>query len=197
LAGKTGHQDIARRYALALFSLAREQNQLDAVSAEFDSLRKMLAGSADFRKFAGNPVLRRDAQAQALAAIADKAGFSVLTKKFLGTLAARRRLDILQEIAAAVLSEIARHKGEVTAEVVAAYALDMSQIDGIAAALKKTLGLTVRVNVREDAEIMGGLVITVGSRRIDSSVRSRLERLHRALKNPDTSKNKAKMREVA
>ena len=197
MAGRTEHQDIARRYALACFSLAREQGHLEQVALDMHALRHMLSASADLRKFTGNATLRRDVQAKALAELGSKAQFCVLTQQFLGTLAMKRRLDALPEIITAVLGEVARHKGEITAEVTAAHALDAEQISGIAAALKKVLGLTVKVNLTQDAGIMGGLIIKVGSKLIDSSVRAKLERLHRALKSSNTSKDKTKMREVA
>jgi F-type H+-transporting ATPase subunit delta len=197
LAGRTEHQDIARRYALACFSLAREQGHLEQVSLDLHALRHMLAESADLRKFIGNATLRRDAQAKTLAVLGSRAQFCSLTQQFLGTLAQKRRLDALPEIITAVLAEIARHKGEVTAEVTAAHALDADQVNSIAAALKKVLGMTVKVELKQDADIMGGLIIKVGSRLVDSSVRAKLERLHRALKSSNTSKDKTKMREVA
>ncbi len=197
MAGQTGHQDIARRYALAFFELAQEQGQVDLIARDLESFRRMLAESGDFVKFIGNAALRRDDQARALAALGVKAGFCPLTQKFLGTLAAKRRLNIMPEIISAVQANLAQHKGEVTAEVTAAHVLDQAQVNNIAASLKKILGMTVKVEMRQDADIMGGLIIKVGSQRIDSSVRSKLERLHRALKNSNTSSDKTKMREVA
>lgn len=197
MAGQTGNQEIARRYALALFALAKEQGEFERVSLDLQALRRILSESADFRKFISNSTLRRDDQAKALAALGSKAEFGALTKKFLGTLALKRRLDVLPEIITAVQGEIARHKGEVTAEVTAATALNADQINGIASALKKVLGMTVKVEVKQDADIMGGLIVKIGSKLIDSSVRAKLERLHRALKSSNTSGNKTKMREVA
>ena len=194
---KKGHQDIARRYALAFFELAQEQGQIERISLDFRSLRKMLAESGDFGRFISDVTMLRDDQARALAALGDRAKFSALTQQFLGTLARKRRLGVLPEIVAAVQDKIARHQGEVTAEVTAACALAPAQISGIAAALEKVLGMTVKLELRQDAGIMGGLVIKIGSRQIDSSVRAKLERLHRALKSPDTSGDKTKMREVA
>lgn len=197
MAGQTGNQDIARRYALAFFELAKEQGQIELISGDLHSLHLMMAESKDFLKFIGNAALRRDDQVRALAALGEKAGFSPLTRKFLGTLAEKRRLNLLADIAAAAEINLARHKGEVTAEVTAAQALDHAQLASIAASLKKVLGLTVKVTLKQDAAIMGGLIIQVGSQCIDSSVRSKLERLHRALKSSNLSSDKTKMREVA
>ena len=197
MAAQTGYQDIARRYALALFELAKEQGRVELVSLDLQALKRMIAESEDFRKFIHNASLQRREEAQVVTALGEKAQFSNLTQKFLGTLAMKRRLDILPEIISAALAEIARHKGEASAQVTSAHALDATQLTHIATALKKVLGMTVKVEQKQDPDIMGGLIIQVGSQRIDSSVRSKLERLHRALKNPNVSSDKTKMKEVA
>jgi len=157
----------------------------------------MLASSSDLQKFISNATLKRDDQVKALAALGAKAQWAPLTQKFLGTLAQKRRLNALPSIINAVLGEIASHKGEVTAEVTAAHALDAAQVSNIAAALTKVLGKTVKVALKQDAAIMGGLIIKVGSKLIDSSVQAKLERLHRALKSSNTSQGQKKIREVA
>lgn len=197
MASATGNQDISRRYARACFALAREANQLDQVAADLTELQNMLGASGDLQKFISNATLHRDEQAKVMAALGAKAQWSPLTQKLLGTLAQKRRLAALPGIIAALLAEVAESKNEITAHVTAAQALDAKQVDGIAAALKKVTGKTVKVNVTEDAEIMGGLIIKLGSQLIDSSVRSKLERLHRALKSSNTSHGKKKIREVA
>ena len=197
MASQTESQDISRRYARACFALAREQNLLEPLAADLLGLRKMLGESADLQRFISNATLKRSDQAKALVVLGAKAQWSVLTQKFLGTLVGKRRLDMLPSIISAVLGEIAVHKGEVTAEVTAAHALDAAQVNNISAALTKALGKTVQVALKQDSSIMGGLIIRVGSQLIDSSVQAKLERLHRALKNSDTSSNKTKVREVA
>ena len=197
MASQTESQDISRRYARACFTLAREQNQLEAVAADLLGLRKMLGDSSDLQRFIGNATLKRSDQAKAIAALGAKAQWSPLTQKFLGTLVMKRRINMLPSIITAVLGEIAAHKGEVTAEVTAAHALDAAQVNNISAALTRALGKTVKVALKQDSSIMGGLIIKVGSQLIDSSVQAKLERLHRALKASDTSSNKTKIREVA
>lgn len=193
----TSGNDVARRYATALFELAKEQNALDRISADLQVLGDIIATSADFNRMTANTTLKRDDQTRALLAIAEGAKFSDITHKFLGLVAARRRLPALSAIVAAVQAEIARHKGEVTAEVTAAHALTPAQIDSIASGLKKALGMQVKVRVTEDTHILGGLVVRVGSQLIDSSVRTKLDRLARALKTQDQSTGKTKMKEVA
>ena len=197
MAGQTENGDISRRYAHACFMLAREGNQLEVVAIDMQGLQHMLAESADLRKFISNPALKRDDQIKVLAALGAKAQWSPLTQKFLGTLAQKRRLPLLSAIITAVLNEISAHKGEVTAEVTAAQDLDAAQVSNITASLTKVLGKKVKVELKIDAAIMGGLIVKVGSQLVDSSVRAKLERLHRALKSSNTSQDKKKIREVA
>jgi F-type H+-transporting ATPase subunit delta len=182
LASHAGNQDIARRYAAAFFALAQEQSQVDRIEKDLDTVRALLASGGDFTAFIRNTTLRRADQAKALVAIAQHLKVSSLSEKLLGTLAEKRRLAALPEIVAAVQALISAHKGEITAEVTAAQALDQEQIGEIAANLKKALGKDVKVGLSIDPSIMGGLIIKVGSKLIDNSVRTKLERLHRALK---------------
>jgi F-type H+-transporting ATPase subunit delta len=197
MASASGNSEIARRYARALFELAREQNAVDAVEADLTALASMLASSDDLARLADDATLKRKVQEAAMLAVADAAQFSPLTRNLLGTLAQKRRLPALAAVIAAAQDRIAEHKGETTATVVVARALDKAQVDAVAAALKKALGLNVKVNVIEDPSIMGGLVVRVGSMLIDSSVRTRLDRLTRALKSQDRTEDQKKMKEVA
>ncbi|MCK4946093.1 MAG: F0F1 ATP synthase subunit delta [Alphaproteobacteria bacterium] len=186
MARQTKQQDIAKRYALAFFDLAKEQNCLDSVSSDFQKLSLVLSESGDFQKFIRNTTLHRADQMKVLTVLGKRAEFNVLTQKFLGILAMKRRLGILQKIISVVHDEISHHKGEVTAGVTAAYALEPAQMAGIAAALGKVCGMTVKIKLKQDASIVGGLVIKIGSRLIDSSIKGKLERLHRVLKNSST-----------
>lgn len=196
MAGSSGHQDIARRYATAFFALASEQSQLSEASADMAALASA-ASADDVQSFLNNTTLARSQQAVAVLALAKHLKLSPLTEKLLGTLAQKRRLGALSAVVTEVQALIAAAKGEVTAEVTAAQALDQSQIDQIAAQLKKSLGLDVKIILNIDADIMGGLVIKVGSKLIDSSIRTKLDRLHRALKKSTTASDKAQMKEVA
>jgi len=197
MASVSGNQEIARRYATALFGLAEERQGIDALAADLQSLKTIIADSKDFNILMTNGSLKRADQSRAILAIADAAKFSDLTRKFLGALADARRLPALSGIIASTQDIIAKHKGEVTAEVTAAHALDKAHIDSISASLKKSLGMTVKINLTEDKSIIGGLIIRVGSKLIDSSVRTKLERLTRALKSQDSDTGKTKMKEVA
>lgn len=197
MASKSGNQDIARRYATAFFDLAAEAGQVDTVAADMQVLQNLVASGGDFARFVDDATLRRDEQSKALLAIAKQLKLSALTEKLLGTLALRRRLPVLADVVSSVVDMIARHKGEVTAEVTSAAALDQSQLNDIAQHLQKITGSSVKVKLDVDPAIMGGLIIRVGSRLMDASVRTKLERMHRSLKNTNELTAQKKMKEVA
>ncbi|MSO97121.1 MAG: F0F1 ATP synthase subunit delta [Rhodospirillaceae bacterium] len=173
---------LAARYAAALYDLADEQNALDAAAADLESLRSMINESADFRRFIKSPVLSRRHQGAAIKALAEKAGLSALTQKFLGLVAANRRLFALPGMIAGYLAILANRRGEVTAEVTSAVALSDAQSSAIAAALKQTAGRTISLTSKIDPSILGGLIVRVGSRMVDSSLKSKLQRLKLAMK---------------
>ena len=183
MAGQIKYQDIAKRYALAFFNLAKEQSCLDLASTDFQKLELILSESRDFQKFINNTTLHRTDQVKVLTVLSDKAEFNVLTQKFLGLLAMKRRLNILPKIVSGVREKIANHKGEITAGVTAAYMLEPAQMNSITTALEKTCGMTVKVKLKQDTSIVGGLVIKIGSMLIDNSIKGKLKRLHRVLKN--------------
>jgi len=179
-ADRTG--GLAVRYATALYGLADEQKALDVVAADLKSLQAMINDSDDFRRFIKSPVLSRADQSKAIKALGEKAALSALTQKFLGLAAANRRLFALPSIIAAYLDILATRRGEVTAEVTSAVTLSDSQMSAITAALKQTVGRTVALTSKIDASILGGLIVRVGSRMVDSSIKSKLQRLKRAMK---------------
>ena len=179
-ADRTG--GLAERYAAALYDLAGEQNALDTVAADLKTLRKMIDDSDDFRRFIKSPVLSRADQSKAVKALAEKAQLSALTQKFLGLAAANRRLFALPSVIAAYLDMLATRRGEVTAEVTSAVTLSESQVSAITAALKQTVGRTVALTSKIDPSILGGLIVRVGSRMVDSSIKSKLQRLKLAMK---------------
>lgn len=197
LSGSSGNYDIARRYATAFFELATQQGGIDAITEDMKKLAMLGKDAGDFADFLNNAALGRAEQTKAILAIAKHLKLSSVTEKLLGTLAEKRRLPVFNAVVAQVQKLIAEQKGEITATVTAAQALDQSQIAEIEANLKKITGKNVRVDLEIDADIVGGLVIRVGSKLIDSSVRTKLDRLHRALKNSTNTADKNKMKEVA
>jgi len=173
---------IAERYASALYELADESKALDQVAADLKAIRAMMASSADLMRLIRSPVLGRSEQAKAVSALADKAGFSGLTGRFLGALASNRRLFALASVIDAFLAELARRRGEATANVTSAVALTPAQTQALEEALKSVVGSKVSVDLKVDQSLIGGLVVRVGSRMIDTSLATKLRRLRLAMK---------------
>jgi F-type H+-transporting ATPase subunit delta len=173
---------IAERYASALYELADEAKALDQVAADLKALKAMMAASADLMRLIRSPVLGRSDQAKAVSALAEKAGFSELTGRFLGTLAANRRLFALLSVIDGFLAELARRRGEATADVTSAVPLTPAQTQALEEALKSVVGSKVSVDLKVDKSLIGGLVVRVGSRMIDTSLATKLRRLRLAMK---------------
>ena len=178
----TGVSGLAARYATALFELAHERAAVDEVAGDLATVRAMLEASADLRRMVRSPVIARDAQGRAVAAIAEHAGLGEIATNFLGLLARNRRLFALAEMIRAFDARLARHRGEVTAEVASARPLTEAQQHEIAAALARALDRKVRLRDIVDPSLIGGLVVKVGSRMFDSSLRTKLQRLRFAMK---------------
>jgi F-type H+-transporting ATPase subunit delta len=173
---------LATRYAAALFDLADGRKALDAVAGDLRALQAMIADSADFRRMMNSPVLSRDEQGKAIAAISKAAGFDALTQKFVGLVAQNRRLFTLPAMIRAFLAQLAARRGETTAEVTAARALTPEQQVAVAEAIKRAVGAKVTIDVKLDPSLLGGLVVRVGSRMIDSSIKTKLQKLQLAMK---------------
>lgn len=173
---------LSGRYARALFALAIEGKSLGSVEANLHTLTGALAQSADFAALVSSPVVGRGAAAAAVAGVAGSLGLDGLVKNFLGVLAGNRRLSLLPAIIRDFAALNAARKGEVTATVTAAHALTDGQQTALAAKLKAGIGRDVALNVTVDPAILGGLVVRVGSRMIDSSLKTRLDMLGQALK---------------
>lgn len=180
--GTTGLSAISERYAAALFDLADEQKQLDPVADDLRGLKDLFAGSADLRRFVGSPLIARDQQAAAMAAVMQRAGVADLTRRFVGVVAGHRRLFALPAMIDAYLELLARRRGEVTAKVSSAQALSDTQTEALEASLKAAIGQAVAVDYDVDPDLIGGLVVRVGSRMVDSSLRTKLSKLQLAMK---------------
>ncbi len=170
------------RYASALFDLAREQNLLSAVEADLEKVGAAIAGSEDFSALIANPRISREAAAKTLEAVSGVLGLSPLTRQFIGVLAANRRLSVLPAIVQAFAAIAASHRGEVTAQVTSAWPLTDDQLSALSAKLQAREGLTVKLKSSVDPDLLGGLVVRIGSRQIDSSIRTRLNSLALAMK---------------
>lgn len=178
----TGNSSLAERYATALFDLADERRGLDAVAADLRTLRDMIAASHDLVRLLRSPVLSRDEQGQAVAALAERAGLSELTRNFLGVVAGNRRLFAVPQMIEAYLKKLAERRGEVTAEVTVAQPLNEARQAALAEQLRRAIGGRVAIDIRIDPSLIGGLVVKVGSRMVDASLASRLQRLRLAMR---------------
>jgi F-type H+-transporting ATPase subunit delta len=180
----TGVAGLAERYAAALFDLADERRALDTVAGDLRELRAMLAESDDFKRLIRSPVLSREAQRKAVAALAGRAGLTSLTHDFLGVVAKNRRLFAVPEMIDAYLKKLADRRGEVTAEVTVAQPLDEARRTALTEQLRRAVGARVAVDIRVDPRLLGGMIVKVGSRMVDASLASRLQRLRLAMRAP-------------
>lgn len=173
---------LSGRYATALFDLANDEKAIDKVSASLRILDAALAESEDFSRLTTSPLVSRDEAMKAVAAASGVLGIDPLTTKFLGVLARNRRLGQLGAAIRAFGQLAARHRGETTAEVTSAHPLSASQVKALKAKLKTELDRDVAVDLTVDPSILGGLIVKIGSRQIDSSIRSKLNTLAIAMK---------------
>jgi F-type H+-transporting ATPase subunit delta len=173
---------IAARYAAALFELAKEGKALVALDADATALGDALAASPELVGMVTSPVVGRDDQARAMAAIAAKMGLSGLTANTIALMAGKRRLFVLPQFVADLHARIAVEKGEVTADVVSATKLSAAQAKKLAETLKAKVGKTVKLNATVDESLIGGLIVKLGSTMIDTSVKARLAALQNAMK---------------
>lgn len=173
---------VAGRYALALFDLAKEQNVIPAVEAELAKFDALLEESADLRSLVRSPVISTVDQGKALAVLAEKAGITGLAINFILLAARNRRLFVLPQMIADFRKLAAKARGEVTAEVTSAHPLDEAQTQALKDALSATAGGNVVLAAKVDPSIIGGLIVKMGSRMIDSSLKTKLAGLSVALK---------------
>ena len=173
---------LAGRYASALFDLASEAGTITAVESDLDTLERALAESADFAALTTSPKVGRRTAEASLKALGPVLGLSTLTGNFLGVLAQNRRLAKLPGVIRAFRAIAAAQRGEVSAEVTSAHALTDQQIETLRAKLTAREGRTVKLTTRTDPDLLGGLVVTLGSTRIDASIRTRLNTLAQAMK---------------
>ena len=173
---------LAGRYATALFELAEQSRAIETVEASLAKVRAALDQSDDFKALTTSPVVARDAAGKAVLSTADELGVDATTRSFLGVLAANRRLTELPAVIRAFRLLAARHRGEVTAEVTSAHPLDGGQVEALRQSLRQRVGRDVNVELAVDPQLLGGLVVRIGSQMIDSSIRTRLNALASAMR---------------
>lgn len=173
---------ISGRYATALFELAKDAKQLDGLDSDVATLSEALTSSADLTSMINSPVYTRAEQGAAIAGVAKAMELSDLTANTLKLMATKRRLFVLPEMLNSIRALIAEEKGEVTADVTVAKPMSKKQSDDLATALKKAVGKDVNIETTVDESLIGGLVVKVGSRMIDSSIRAKLNKLQNVMK---------------
>ena len=172
----------AKRYAKAIFELAKEEKKFESLSADLSSIEDALKVSDDLNKLIFSPVYNRVEQENAILAISEKMCLSDLVKNSLGLLAVKRRLHILPSLIEEVKAYIAEDKGEVTVNVTAASILSAAQTEDLTKSLEKTIGKEIKIETSIDESLIGGLIVKVGSKMIDSSIRSKLTNLKNIMK---------------
>lgn len=170
------------RYASALYDLASEGGKVAAVESDLNALGAAVTESADLAALIRNPRVTREAAANAMAAVGQLLKVSPLTQNFLGVLAGNGRLAALPQVVSAFVQIAAAQRGEVSAEVTSAHPLSATQLKSLAEKLKAREGKDVKLSSKVDPELLGGLVVRIGSTQIDSSIRTRLNTLANAMK---------------
>ena len=173
---------IAARYATAVYDLAKDGKKVRAIEADLGTLSDAMADSSDFNALIHSPIYSRDEQGTAIAALAKKMKLSPIMANTLALMATKRRLFVLPQLVVALRAAIAEDNGEVTADVTSAKALTKTQSDSLSKTLKAKLGKTVTINATVDETLIGGLVVKVGSKMIDTSIRSKLNSLQNSMK---------------
>lgn len=173
---------VAQRYARSLFELASDSKSVAKVEADLSAFEKMLAGSADLERLIKSPVFSADEQTKAIAKIVDKAKIGGLVANFLRVVAKNRRLFAVPGIIGAFRQVAAEARGEAVADVTSAHDLTAAQQTELKAALKSVVGKTVSINLTVDPSLLGGMIVKLGSRQIDTSLKTKLSSLKLALK---------------
>jgi F-type H+-transporting ATPase subunit delta len=173
---------IAGRYASALFDLAREQGTLDAAASDLASIDEMIGGSVDLARLVRSPVISRKDQGRAMVAVLESANISELVCRFVGLVAQNRRLFGLRDMIAAFRALLAVHRGETTARVTSAQPLTDEQVERIKSQLAGLVDQKISLSTDVDESLLGGLVVRIGSRMVDSSLRTKLQKMQTAMK---------------
>ncbi len=173
---------IAERYATAIFEIAQDNKNLDGLEASLNDLATALDASADLRVLISSPLISRGDQGAAITALATKMDLAPVMQNSLALMAEKRRLFVLPQLIGALRALLADERGEVTADVTSAQALSEEQTKKLAKTLSARVGKIVTINSTVDESLIGGLVVKVGSKMIDTSIRSRLNSLQNTMK---------------
>lgn len=173
---------LAERYAAALYDLAESAQQLDVVAGDLRALRATIAESEDLSRALGARHFKREQQSAAALEVAKLLGLADLTQRFIGVVARNGRSFALSDIAKAYLAELARRRGETTVQVTSAQPLSDDQVARVTETLRRSLGAAVAVDQKVDQSLIGGMVVRIGSKLVDHSLKTKLMRLQLAMK---------------
>jgi F-type H+-transporting ATPase subunit delta len=173
---------LAGRYASALFDLARDQRQIESVATSLDALAQALLDSKDFNELVTSPLVSREEAGKAFGALAPDLGLDPITANFLGVLARNGRKNELRNVIRAYRRLAAEHRGETTAEVITARPLNDDQLAALRQQLRDRAGRDVAIEAAVDPNLLGGIVVKLGSQQVDASIRTKLNRLAQAMK---------------
>ena len=183
MAAEHSHEmGLAGRYALAIFDLAQEEKAVDAVAADFAMLKQLMAESPELTRLIRAPVFSREEQAAGMNGVLHRMEASPLTRRFILLLASKRRLFALADIVRAYESLLAKLRGEMSAKVTSARPLSEREADDLKSILSSKLSREIRLDAKVDPSLLGGLIVQVGSRMIDSSLRAKLHGLRMAMR---------------
>ena len=181
MTSKNVSDGASMRYATALVDVAMDSKKMDSVEKDLNELEAMIMSSSELQMMVRSPLISRTQQTSAIVALAKKAKFQDMTVNFLSLLVKNRRFSMVQNIINAVRMELSRRRGEIAADVQLAFALTKVQEKALQESLSKAMGQTVAINMSVDEDLIGGMIVTVGSQMIDDSVKRKLERLKRAM----------------
>jgi len=181
-ANSAAAQGVAGRYATALFGLASERGALDKVEADLDSLSNALQEAPELRRVLRSPIVSREEHERTLESLGQRLDLGDVVRNFLGLLAQKRRLGYLDGVIEGYRAMLARRRGEVTAEVVSAVPLAEGELAELRESVGRYAGRAVNLTTRVDPSLIGGLVVTVGSRMIDASLKTKLQHLEQAMR---------------
>ena len=182
MASKQTSGAAALRYATALVDIAAESGKIDAVEKDLNTFEAMIAGSPDLQTMIRSPLISRGQKQKAVQALAAQAKFQDITSNFLALLAQNNRLNMVQSMINAVRMDVSRRRGEISATVQSAFKLSPAQEKALQESIAKAVGQAVAINVEVKQDLIGGMIVTVGSQMIDDSVKRKLERLKIAMK---------------
>lgn len=177
-----GSSGLADRYASALFEIAESAGELDPVAAELKQLVAMVNESRELSQLIASPVISRQMQWRAVEAVLTAAGTSDFVRRFVGVVAEHRRLAVLPQIIEAFQRKLAERRGETSVEVISARPLSPAQLTALMSALQKGVSRNIALTTRTDEALLGGMIVKIGSRMIDSSLSTKLNRLSLAIR---------------